>query len=60
MELERKENVLVICHQAVARCLLAYFMDEDRGYCAYLLYDVHGSCMNGFWTVALSSSSSVY
>jgi len=33
MELERQENVLVICHQAVARCLLAYFMDKDRGLC---------------------------
>jgi len=36
MELERQENILVICHQAVARCLLAYFMDKDRGH--YLLY----------------------
>ncbi|XP_047554055.1 6-phosphofructo-2-kinase/fructose-2,6-bisphosphatase 1 [Lutra lutra] len=27
MELERQENVLVICHQAVMRCLLAYFLD---------------------------------
>lgn len=35
MELERQENVLVICHQAVARCLLAYFMDKNRGH--YLL-----------------------
>jgi len=32
MELERQENVLVICHQAVARCLLAYFMDKTRGF----------------------------
>ena len=35
MELERQEDVLVVCHQAVARCLLAYFMDKDRGH--YLL-----------------------
>lgn len=28
MELERQENVLVICHQAVMRCLLAYFLDK--------------------------------
>lgn len=28
MELERQENVLVICHQAVMRCLLAYFLNE--------------------------------
>ena len=31
MELERQENVMVICHQAVARCLLAYFLDKDAG-----------------------------
>ena len=30
-ELERQENVMVICHQAVTRCLLAYFLDEDQG-----------------------------
>ncbi|KAM4018982.1 6-phosphofructo-2-kinase/fructose-2,6-bisphosphatase 1 isoform 2-T2 [Anomaloglossus baeobatrachus] len=29
MELERQENVLVICHQAVMRCLLAYFLDKS-------------------------------
>ena len=22
---------MVVCHQAVARCLLAYFMDKDQG-----------------------------
>lgn len=31
MELERQENVLVICHQAVMRCLLAYFLDKSAG-----------------------------
>lgn len=31
MELERQESVLVICHQAVARCLLAYFQELDKG-----------------------------
>lgn len=31
MELERQENVLVICHQAVLRCLLAYFLDKAAG-----------------------------
>ena len=31
MELERHQNVLVICHQAVARCLLAYFADKSSG-----------------------------
>lgn len=29
LELERQENVMVICHQAVARCLLAYFQDKS-------------------------------
>ncbi|KAG0713348.1 6-phosphofructo-2-kinase/fructose-2,6-bisphosphatase 1 [Chionoecetes opilio] len=28
MELERQGNVLLIAHQAVLRCLLAYFLDE--------------------------------
>jgi 6-phosphofructo-2-kinase/fructose-2,6-biphosphatase 2 len=31
MELERQENVLVIGHQAVIRCLLAYFLDKASG-----------------------------
>ena len=31
MELERQENVLVIAHQAVVRCLLAYFLDKPAG-----------------------------
>ena len=38
MELERQENVLVICHQAVMRCLLAYFLDKsasERGRCVH-------------------------
>ena len=30
-ELERQENVMVIAHQAVTRCLLAYFLDKDSG-----------------------------
>lgn len=30
LELERAENVLVVCHQAVARCLLAYFHNVDH------------------------------
>ncbi|XP_075729201.1 6-phosphofructo-2-kinase/fructose-2,6-biphosphatase isoform X4 [Rhipicephalus microplus] len=29
MELERQENVLVVAHQAVLRCLLAYFLDKN-------------------------------
>jgi len=31
MELERQENVLLIGHQAVLRCLLAYFLDKPSG-----------------------------
>jgi broad specificity phosphatase PhoE len=35
MELERQENVLVIGHQAVLRCLLAYFLDKPSGKMRY-------------------------
>ena len=31
MELERQQNVLVVCHQAISRCLLAYFLNYDTG-----------------------------
>lgn len=31
MELERQGNILVISHQAVMRCLLAYFLDKAAG-----------------------------
>uniref|UniRef100_A0A8C3XIF6 6-phosphofructo-2-kinase/fructose-2,6-bisphosphatase 2 n=1 Tax=Chelydra serpentina TaxID=8475 RepID=A0A8C3XIF6_CHESE len=31
MELERQGSVLVISHQAVMRCLLAYFLDKSAG-----------------------------
>lgn len=31
MELERQGNVLVVSHQAVLRCLLAYFLDKPAG-----------------------------
>uniref|UniRef100_A0A2K6SVW9 6-phosphofructo-2-kinase domain-containing protein n=1 Tax=Saimiri boliviensis boliviensis TaxID=39432 RepID=A0A2K6SVW9_SAIBB len=43
MELERQENVLVICHQAVLRCLLGYFLDssaEEMPYLKCLLHTV--------------------
>jgi len=36
MELERQGNVLVVSHQAVLRCLLAYFLDKDSDELAYL------------------------
>lgn len=43
MELERQKNVLVICHQAVMRCLLAYFLDKSAG--EYNASKLQGVCM---------------
>lgn len=41
MELERQENVLVICHQAVMRCILAYFLDKTSDELPYLKVPLH-------------------
>ncbi|XP_064633197.1 6-phosphofructo-2-kinase/fructose-2,6-bisphosphatase-like isoform X4 [Lineus longissimus] len=41
MELERQNNVMVICHQAVARCLLAYFLDKSSEELPYLRVPLH-------------------
>lgn len=41
MELERSENVLVICHQAVMRCVLAYYLDENKENLPYLSCPLH-------------------
>ncbi|KAF3856416.1 hypothetical protein F7725_017139 [Dissostichus mawsoni] len=41
MELERQENVLVVCHQAVMRCLLAYFLDKTADELPYLKCPLH-------------------
>ncbi|KAM7402043.1 hypothetical protein PAMP_017314 [Pampus punctatissimus] len=41
MELERQKNVLVICHQAVMRCLLAYFLDKTADELPYLKCPLH-------------------
>ncbi|XP_029012857.1 6-phosphofructo-2-kinase/fructose-2,6-bisphosphatase 2-like isoform X4 [Betta splendens] len=41
MELERQGNVLVICHQAVMRCLLAYFLDKSADELPYLMCPLH-------------------
>uniref|UniRef100_A0A8C8MBG8 6-phosphofructo-2-kinase domain-containing protein n=1 Tax=Oncorhynchus tshawytscha TaxID=74940 RepID=A0A8C8MBG8_ONCTS len=41
MELERQEHVLVICHQAVMRCLLAYFLDKTAEELPYLKCPLH-------------------
>ncbi|KAG7237912.1 hypothetical protein INR49_031705 [Caranx melampygus] len=41
MELERQENVLVVCHQAIMRCLLAYFLDKPADKLPYLRCPLH-------------------
>uniref|UniRef100_A0A1Y1KBZ9 6-phosphofructo-2-kinase domain-containing protein n=1 Tax=Photinus pyralis TaxID=7054 RepID=A0A1Y1KBZ9_PHOPY len=41
MELERQENVLVVSHQAVLRCLLAYFLDKSADELPYLKVPLH-------------------
>ncbi|CAL8083901.1 unnamed protein product [Calicophoron daubneyi] len=41
MELERQSSVLVVCHQAVARCLLAYFEDKNQDELPYLRVPLH-------------------
>ncbi|XP_043931787.1 6-phosphofructo-2-kinase/fructose-2,6-bisphosphatase 3-like isoform X2 [Protopterus annectens] len=41
MELERQGNVLVVCHQAVMRCLLAYFLDKSADEMPYLKCPLH-------------------
>lgn len=41
MELERQENVLVVSHQAIIRCLLAYFLDKSASDLPYLEVPLH-------------------
>ncbi|XP_074026245.1 6-phosphofructo-2-kinase/fructose-2,6-biphosphatase isoform X2 [Leptinotarsa decemlineata] len=41
MELERQGNVLVVSHQAVIRCLLAYFLDKTADDLPYLRVPLH-------------------
>ncbi|CAG2063872.1 unnamed protein product [Timema podura] len=41
MELERQGNVLVVSHQAVLRCLLAYFLDKSADELPYLQVPLH-------------------
>ncbi|CAG2108496.1 unnamed protein product [Medioppia subpectinata] len=41
MELERQENVLVVGHQAVLRCLLAYFLDKSSADMPYIKVPLH-------------------
>jgi len=41
MELERQHNVLAICHQAVMRCLLSYFLDTKAKDMPYMKVPLH-------------------
>jgi len=41
MELERQENVLVVGHQAVLRCLIAFFLDKPSDQLPYLEVPLH-------------------
>uniref|UniRef100_A0A336LQ47 CSON000404 protein n=1 Tax=Culicoides sonorensis TaxID=179676 RepID=A0A336LQ47_CULSO len=41
MELERQGNVLVVSHQAVLRCVLAYFLDKSGDDLPYLKVPLH-------------------
>lgn len=41
MELERQGNVLVVSHQAVLRCLLAYLLDKSADELPYLQVPLH-------------------
>ncbi|KAK3876254.1 hypothetical protein Pcinc_018941 [Petrolisthes cinctipes] len=41
MELERQGNVLLIAHQAVIRCLLAYFLDKPSDKLPYIEVPLH-------------------
>jgi len=41
MELERQKNVLVIGHQAVIRCLLAYFLNKTADELPYIEVPLH-------------------
>uniref|UniRef100_A0A7E4ZSJ7 6PF2K domain-containing protein n=1 Tax=Panagrellus redivivus TaxID=6233 RepID=A0A7E4ZSJ7_PANRE len=41
MELERQSNVLVVSHQAVLRCILAYFDNKNRSELPYLNVPLH-------------------
>ncbi|KAK8386588.1 hypothetical protein O3P69_010904 [Scylla paramamosain] len=41
MELERQGNVLLIAHQAVLRCLMAYFLDEPSNELPYMEVPLH-------------------
>jgi 6-phosphofructo-2-kinase/fructose-2,6-biphosphatase 2 len=41
MELERSENILIVTHQAVLRCIYAYFMKEPQEKSPWLNVPLH-------------------
>ena len=41
MELERQSNVLVVSHQAVLRCILAYFKNQNQEDLPYIKVPLH-------------------
>ena len=41
MELERKENVVVVGHQAVLRCLLGYFLEVEEDKMPFIEVPLH-------------------
>jgi 6-phosphofructo-2-kinase / fructose-2,6-biphosphatase 2 len=45
MELERQENVLVVCHQAILRCVLGYFMSLPQAELPYVDIPLHTVCL---------------
>lgn len=41
MELERSENILIITHQAIVRCIFAYFMQVDQSRSPWMEVPLH-------------------
>ncbi|OAF63754.1 hypothetical protein A3Q56_08536 [Intoshia linei] len=41
MQLEREDNVLVVTHQAISRCIFAYFMNQEINKIPYINIPLH-------------------
>ena len=41
MELERSENILIVTHQAVLRCIYAYFMKKSQKNSPWMAVPLH-------------------
>ncbi|KAJ9097448.1 hypothetical protein QFC20_006189 [Naganishia adeliensis] len=41
MELERQDNILIVCHQAIIRCLYGYFMGIPQAEIPYIKVPLH-------------------